>query len=68
MLPNGLDSGVIEVTGVAQETATDLVGVLQTLEDIIDEGELAPLPQLELPRLLVGGMNRVQPLVMVGSL
>lgn len=62
-----LDSGIVKVTGVTSEGTADLVGVLKTLEDGVDERELATLPQLKLAGLLAGGVNRVQPVVVVGS-
>lgn len=41
-----LDDRVIEVAGVAQEAASDVVGVFQAMEDIIGrEWELRTLPE-----------------------
>lgn len=68
MSSNRLDGGIIKVTGVAREGTADLVGVLQTLVNGVDERELATLPQLKLARLLVGGVNRAQPRVVVGGM
>lgn len=62
-----LDGVVIKVTCIARESAADLVSVLETLEDSVDERELATLPQFKLAGLLAGGVNRVQPGVVVGG-
>jgi hypothetical protein len=67
MPPDLLDGGIIKVAGVAHESAADLVRVLETLEDSVDERGLATLPQLKLAGLLAGGVNRAQPVVVVGG-
>ena len=42
-----LDDGVVEMPGIAQEVAGDLVGVFDAGEDVVDaHGELGTLPQL----------------------
>lgn len=68
MSPDLFDGFLIEVAGVAGELATNLVGVLQALKELIGEGELATLPQLELPSLLAGTVDRVQPDMVFGSI
>lgn len=65
--PDLLDGLIVEVTGVTGEETTNLVGVLQAAKDLIGEGELATLPQLKLPSLLAGAVNRVQPDMVVGG-
>lgn len=57
-----LDDILIEVAGVAQEAAGDVVGVLQTLEDLVDDGELRALAQLG-PLVLVRGVDLLDPRV-----
>lgn len=44
--PDLLNGLVIEVAGVAQEASDDVVGVLETLEDVGGQRELGALPQL----------------------
>lgn len=41
-----LDDGVIEMARVAQETTSDIVGMLEALEDIGRDRELRPLSKL----------------------
>lgn len=60
-----LDGSIIEVTSVTEEAGANRVGVLQTIKDLRSEGRLAALPQLELTCLLVGGVDTVQPHVML---
>lgn len=68
MSPDLFDGLIVEVAGVAGELTTNLVGVLQTFKELVAEGELATLPQLKLPSLLVGAVNGVQPDMVVGRL
>lgn len=56
-----LDGRIIEVTGVTEEASSDGIGVLQTIKDLGGEGRLATLPQLKLTGLLVGGVDAVEP-------
>jgi hypothetical protein len=41
-----LDDGVIEVAGVTQEITSDIVCMLEALEDVGCDGELRSLPKL----------------------
>ena len=42
-----LDDGVVEMPGIAQEVASDVVGMLDASEDVVsNHGELGTLPQL----------------------
>lgn len=68
MSSNGFNSLIVEVAGVASEPTADLVGVLQTLKDLVDKRELTTLPQLEFASLLVGGVHVVQPDMVVSSM
>lgn len=57
---------VVEVTGVTQQAAGDVVGVLEALEDLVHHGSLTPLPQLALP-LLGGQMEVLDPAVVLNG-
>lgn len=61
-----LDDGVIEMARVAKELATNLVGVGETTEDLVYEGELPTLPKLD-PLLLPGAVNLLNPRMVVGG-
>jgi hypothetical protein len=63
MSPNLLNSLVIEVARVAQQSASDVVGVLQALEYISRDRVLGALSQL-CPLLLAGQMEILNPIVM----
>lgn len=60
-----LDGGLVEVARVAEEAA-DIVGVLQTLKDGLDQGLLASLAKLEALIALLG-VDVLDPRVVVGS-
>jgi len=64
MPPDLLNGILVEVTGVPEEALTDAVRVLQTLEDIINEGDLAPLPELN-PLVLAAFMDHLHPAVVL---
>jgi hypothetical protein len=46
MPPDLLDDVLVKVSGIAQEVLSNVVGVLQSSENIIQERKLAALPQL----------------------
>lgn len=61
--PDLLDDLIIEATGVAQEAVSDLVGMLDTAEDIITDVETAP-PEL-CPLLLALSVDLLDPRVVL---
>ena len=63
MSPNLLNSLVIEMARVAQQSASDVVGVLQALKYISRDRVLGALSQLR-PLLLAGQMEILNPIVM----
>ena len=66
MLADLLDGVIIKMSGIAQQGAGDIEGMLQAPKDLIGERFLRPLPQLKLP-VFAGGVNLVHPLVMRGG-
>lgn len=54
------------MAGVAHKVLADLVGVLEAIEDVIDDGELGALSQLN-ALLLTSAVNLLDPAVVVGS-
>ena len=63
MSPNLLNSLVIEMARVAQQPASDVVGVLQALEYISRDRVLGALSQLR-PLVLAGQMEILNPIMM----
>lgn len=58
-----LDGLIVEVSGITEELLADLVGMLQTMEDLVNKRELAALLEIEAPGL-GGGMDLLDPGVM----
>lgn len=65
--PNLLDDILIEVAGVAEEAAGDVVGVLEALKHLVDDGELRALAQLG-PLGLARAVDLLDPGVMSGRI
>jgi hypothetical protein len=59
-----LDDGVIEMSGIAQEVASNVVCMLETLEDIGGDWELRAFPELRSLNLS-GSVDVLHPAVMV---
>jgi hypothetical protein len=66
MVSDLLDDLIIEVAGVSQEVASDVVCVLYTLEDICGNWELRSLSKLG-TLILSGQVDVLHPAVMCGS-
>jgi hypothetical protein len=64
VLTDLLDDVLIEVARVAEEATSDVVGVLETVEDLVDHGRLRALLQVHLD-LLGGGVDVLHPGVVV---
>lgn len=61
------NGAIVEVTSVTHEASANRVSVLQTIEDLLAERELAALSQLLLAGLLVGRVDRVEPDMVVSG-
>lgn len=68
VVPDGLNSVIVEVSGITGECTADAVLVLQTLKDRVNKRELATLPQLELAGFLAGSVDGVEPDMVVGGM
>lgn len=65
MSPDLLNDLVVKVTGVTQQATGDVVGVLETLKEIVCNGELRTLAELG-PLVLAGSVDVLDPGVVGG--